>query len=106
MKVLQLVAAMTVVLLVGTGSQAAVAAPMHLPLSANWQFTAKNSLITQVHGRHRRCVKRRGRPHRHAWRRGRLRRIWCGRRWRGRGRPKNWSRRGCFSIGPIWYCPR
>lgn len=68
-----------------------------------------DSLVTQVHAGHgRRCtwgpVHRWGNErvrHRHIGRDVRV----CGKRWRGRGRPDRWEKRGCFRIGPVWYCP-
>lgn len=81
------------------------AAPTNLPQSSTAQ---SDGLLVQVHGpRHRECIRgpiRRWNTrarHRHVGRRVEI----CGRRHRGRGRPNNWRRRGCFEIGPVWYCP-
>ena len=67
---------------------------------------AKSSELIQVkkrwHDDHRKWNKKRWRRHdtyRHHYRRpppG----------WRSyRSRPWGWRRRGCLSIGPVWYCP-
>ncbi len=29
----------------------------------------------------------------------------CGNRWRGGGLPPRYRQRGCFAVGPVWYCP-
>jgi len=85
------------------GPQVAVAAPA-APLGVT---VDSGSAVTKVHGRHRRC--RWGRVHR--WhRRARHRhirrhRVVRCRRWYGRGAPPHRRRRGCWKIGPIWFCP-
>ncbi len=28
-----------------------------------------------------------------------------GRRFYGRGKPAHWQKRGCWKLGPVWYCP-
>ncbi len=93
-------------LIVATGS--ASAAPLSAPATlAAAEARTGGGLLIRVHGRHRACERgpvyrwdTRAR-HRHIGRRVEV----CGRRHRGRGRPADWRRRGCFAIGPVWYCP-
>lgn len=68
-----------------------------------------NALVTPASGRHNDCrrhyVPRWGATasHRHVGP-GEVP-VACGRRWEGRGDPPRWRNRGCFRIGPVWYCP-
>ena len=66
-----------------------------------------NELVQQVHGCHRACtrayVPRWGVVARHRHVGPQCRPQPCGRRYRDR--PPGWSNRGCFQIGPVWYCP-
>lgn len=68
----------------------------------------KDTLVKRAHGCHRNWVKGwsqqfgRRLTHRHV-------RPLCQpvrpQRYRGPGRPDGWQNRGCFKIGPVWYCP-
>ncbi len=89
------------------GMSAAQAAPVQ-PAGAATAISG-DGLVTQVHGGHGRACRwgpvwrwngKRVR-HRHIGRQVRV----CGKRWRGRGRPHGWQKRGCFKLGPVWYCP-
>ena len=104
-----LIMALISAIVMSTAILAANAAPLKAPANPVTS-TANSNLVVPVHGRHRSC--RRGpiyrwgirARHRHIGRRVRI----CDRRWRrrpGRRYPRNWRRRGCFQIGPVWYCP-
>ncbi|MDX2259147.1 MAG: hypothetical protein NW205_09570 [Hyphomicrobiaceae bacterium] len=88
------------------GATPVLAAPGAGVLNALEHSTPASEVI-QVHAGHWGCawgpVPRWGGVrayHRHV---GRNRTpVACGKRWRGPGRP---TLRGCFSIGPVWYCP-
>jgi hypothetical protein len=84
------------------------AAPLPNALDAIGSAASQNSLVQKAHGCHRNWVRGWSRHygrrlvHRHA---GRYCQPVRPRRHYGPGRPYNWRYRGCFSIGPIWYCP-
>lgn len=65
-----------------------------------------SGLVLQVHGRHRACVRgyvpRWGRTFRHRHYSS-YRAEPCGRRYEDR--PRDYRRRGCFLLGPVWVCP-
>ncbi len=94
---IRLLAISMMVLFGATVANAAPAAPSGI--------TPQNELLVKVHGGHGKAC-RWGRVHRwdtkarhrHVGRDVRV----CGKRWRGKGRPHH---RGCFKIGPVWYCP-
>ncbi len=100
-----LVIALFSALVLVLGVSSSQAAPSKLPTNP---AAHADGLLVYVHGpRHRECrpgpIRRwntRAR-HRHIGREVQI----CGRRHRGRGRPANWRNRGCFEIGPVWYCP-
>ncbi|MGI9522560.1 MAG: hypothetical protein ACR2PG_13020 [Hyphomicrobiaceae bacterium] len=85
---------------------AAFALPATVPATA---LDGSHSLVELARGGHRRCrrhyVPRWDVVAKHTHRGERNRPRACGRRWRGPGRPPGWRARGCFIIGPIWYCP-
>lgn len=87
-------------MLVPTAASAVPTAPQPAPAA---------SLVEQVRGTHHGCarhyVPRWGRVARHRHVGPRAMPRACGKRWRGRGNPRNWRSRGCFKAGPIWYCP-
>lgn len=93
-------------LLASAVASAAPIAPATVQAAAG---TAHSPLLTPVSGRHNDCrrhyVPRWGATasHRHVGP-GEVP-VACGRRWEGRGDPPRWRNRGCFRIGPVWYCP-
>ncbi|MEZ5844085.1 MAG: hypothetical protein R3D27_10205 [Hyphomicrobiaceae bacterium] len=78
------------------------------PIPASRAMTGDTS-ITLVSGGHHTCQRhyvprwRVVAPHRHVGPRNMP--VACGKRWRGRGLPPRHRERGCFKLGPIWYCP-
>jgi hypothetical protein len=86
-------------------SSAASAAPATSALPKELNASAAAPGITKV--QYRKNRKYRGhRKYRRHYRGGR---YYHGRRYRGYrrygSRPWNWRARGCFVVGPIWFCP-
>lgn len=77
------------------------------PITVAPEAPVAGGLVVQVHGCHRACL--RGyvprwdvvTRHRHVGP-GCQPRV-CGRRYGSR--PPGWAARGCFALGPVWYCP-
>jgi hypothetical protein len=90
-------------LTVGIMPLAATAAPITPAPAA----TVAQDLVVQVHGCHRACVRayvpRWGVVARHRHVGPGCYPQACGRRYRQL--PPGWGNRGCFKVGPVWYCP-
>lgn len=88
---------------------ASLAAPVAPVTGQAAAIAADSSLVTPVSGRHNDCrrhyVPRWGTTARHRHVGPGEVPVACGRRWEGRGDPPRWRNRGCFRIGPVWYCP-
>lgn len=99
------VLAASTTLALGIGAGAAVAVPAGGATVLN---PSGDAGIVKVHGGHGRYCEF-GPIHR--WNtRARHRHFGnqvsiCGKRWRGHGRPPRHRERGCFIVGPVWYCP-
>jgi hypothetical protein len=82
---------------------AASAAPITPAPSA----AVAQDLVVQVHGCHRACVRayvpRWGVVARHRHVGPNCMPQACGKRYNTR--PPGWNNRGCFKLGPVWYCP-
>ena len=86
-------------------------------------YSKGNAIVVKVHStydkksskdKHDRWKKKSGKSqiHRNAKKRIVKKRIVQGRvikkrgkRFYGRGKPHRWQKRGCWKIGPVWYCP-
>jgi hypothetical protein len=92
------VAVFSVGLLTGVSGSQATAAPAIGAEQAVPKSAAGFKLVEQTQ------MRRRGARNRNRWRRRGARRPPPGWR-RYRARPRDYRRRGCVIIGPIWYCP-
>lgn len=90
------------------GNAGAIPLPNSVSLDAIGANASRGSLVQKTHGCHRGWVRGwsahwgRRLAHRHV---GPYCRPVRPQRYYGPGRPYRWQHRGCFNIGPVWYCP-